>query len=296
MRKSQNQAIFYELLRSYTNLAKTLNLSKTVRELGSTRQTVRRHIALLEEQKGEALFALEDRQYRLTKAGKSSLQEAEMLLLRRQAWLNNQSDHIEGLTHLVFDPEKTGASFFYYLQQHPLGRLWQDGSPLLQHGFQCWARAKGNIESPEFSEIRPYLMVFRQLDNTWICASIGEKSSFSTWHGWEKQHSSVGCGIRELPGGPEVANLLNYSFQDVLTHESVRLDHVFMMRDVEGGDEQQSSSFQRLLMGCRFPDGSFALASLVDRTRNIEIAGLSDERAQSMPEKYVMNVKIDPAQ
>ena len=69
-----------------------------------------------------------------------------------------------------------------------------------------------------------------------------------------------------------------------------------MMRDVEGGDEQQSSSFQRLLMGCRFPDGSFALASLVDRTRNIEIAGLSDERAQSMPGKYVMNVKIDSDQ
>jgi len=40
-----SHAILFELLRSFTTLARTLNLSHAVKELRSTRQTVRRHIA-----------------------------------------------------------------------------------------------------------------------------------------------------------------------------------------------------------------------------------------------------------
>ena len=292
MAKKQSQAIFYELLRSYASLAKTLNLSKTVRELGSTRQTVRRHIALLEAKKGEKLFALEDRQYRLTQAGEESLQEAETLLTRMDAWLSNQSDHIGGLTHLAFDPERNGSDFYYYLQQHPFGRLWQDSSEFLQFGFQSWVKSKGQIESPEFNKIRPYLIIFRQVEDNWICAEVGEKSSFSTWHGWSKQRSSVGRAIKDLPGGERIARLLTQPFRDVQTHGGTRLDHVFMYRKTEDQQEAIPTSFQRLLMGCWFPDGSFALASLVDRTHNIVIEGLDAELARSMPEKYVMDVDV----
>jgi len=41
--------LLYEMVRSFTVLADTLNLSQAVRLLGSTRQTVRRHIAQIEE-------------------------------------------------------------------------------------------------------------------------------------------------------------------------------------------------------------------------------------------------------
>ena len=58
MKKIQCQSILFELLRSFSTLARTLNLSKAVRELGSTRQTVRRHIYLLEEARGEKLFSV----------------------------------------------------------------------------------------------------------------------------------------------------------------------------------------------------------------------------------------------
>ena len=47
-----SHAILFELLRSFTTLARTLNLSHAVKELRSTRQTVRRHIAQLEEMRG----------------------------------------------------------------------------------------------------------------------------------------------------------------------------------------------------------------------------------------------------
>lgn len=287
MAKIQSQALLFELLRSYTTLARTLNLSKAVRELGSTRQTVRRHINLLEESKGETLFALEDRQYRLTKAGQRSLREAESLLARGEAWLNNQSDHINGLSRLAFD---SGPDFFYYLQQHPLGRLWADGSALLQQGFQCWADARGEIESKAFSNIRPYLMIFRRVEDDWICVEVGSMSSYATWHGWRSERSSIGRGIADLPGGAGFANLLGQPFQDVYAHETVRLDHIHTQLTDEKGVEMVPISYQRLLMGCRFPDGSFALAALIDRTHNIDISGLSREQAETMPEKFIMNI------
>ena len=66
----------FEMLRSFTTLAETLNLSHAVVLLGSTRQTVRRHIQQLEEMRGEALFEVHDRQYVLTDAGDRSVREA----------------------------------------------------------------------------------------------------------------------------------------------------------------------------------------------------------------------------
>jgi len=288
MARTQSQAILFELLRSYTTLARTLNLSKAVRELGSTRQTVRRHIQLLEERKGEALFCLEDRQYHLTEAGKRSLREAEDLLARSEAWLNSCSDHVNGLFHLVFDDDD--AELPYFLQQHPLSRLWVDSTPLLQEAFQSWARSKGELESPEFEKIRPYVMVFRRLEEDWICVEIGNKSSYATWYGWRRERSSVGRGVADLPGGTNFANLLAQPFQDVRAQGGVRLDHIHTHLCDETGENMVPISYQRLLMAFRFPDGSFALAALIDRTHDIAIAGLDSETAKTMPEKFIMNI------
>ncbi|MEP3512466.1 MAG: hypothetical protein ABJN38_11970, partial [Lentilitoribacter sp.] len=41
---TESHALLHEMIRSFTTLARTLNLSHAVKELGSTRQTLRRHI------------------------------------------------------------------------------------------------------------------------------------------------------------------------------------------------------------------------------------------------------------
>lgn len=288
MRKNQSSGLLFELLRSFTTLARTLNLSKSVRELDSTRQTVRRHIGLLEERKGESLFVLEDRQYQLTDAGQRSLPEAKDLLARGEAWLNNQSGHINGLSHIIFEED---PKFSYYLQQHPLGRLWQDGAPLLQQGFQCWADAKGLIEADAFAPIRPYLVIYRLLENNWICVEVGSKSSYANWQGWHWARSSVGRGLPNLPGGAGFANLLLKPFQEVRDQETLRFDHIHTQLPDKDDKEMVPVSYQRLLLGCRFPDDSFALAMLVNRTHDVSIKNLSDAKVKSMPEEYVMDIK-----
>lgn len=286
-----SHAILYEMMRSFASLARTLNLSRTVRELNSTRQTVRRHISILEDEMGVKLFTVRDRMYHLTEAGHAALREAEDLISRADAWVKHKSGHDDGLYYLA---HSEGPESPYFLQQHPLSRLWDSDRDLLRHGFQCWTRARGEIEHPEFEKIRPYIILFRKLATDWVCVEVGPESSYSTWYGWRWQRSSVGRPVDSLPAGSGFANLLAQPFNEVHDTHGFRLDHIHTQMRSDEGDEHPlvPISYQRLLLGCRFPDGSFALAALIDRTHDIEIRGLSREAARSMPEELVMEYSI----
>jgi hypothetical protein len=288
-----SQSILFELLRSFTTLARTLNLSHAVKELKSTRQTVRRHILQLEELRGEPLFELIDRQYRLTPAGKAALPEAEELLARGTAWMLNQSAHKDGLFVAKYtdNPE-----FDYFLQQHPVSEIWRSGSTVMQQIVACWAEAGGQVEHPAFQAIRKHLLVYRQgeADGFWYCAEVGEESSFSSWFGWVAAKSSVGRALERLPGGDSIASLLSQPFKDIASTHGLRLDHVHTQ--IPRGPEFEGRhpiSFQRLMMGLSFPDGSFALGSYVERTYDLMIEGLDPEKIMTMPEDLLMNVHED---
>ncbi|MTJ03819.1 MAG: LysR family transcriptional regulator [Sediminimonas qiaohouensis] len=283
---SQTRAILFEMLRSFTTLARTLNLSRAVRELGSTRQTVRRHIAQLEEARGEQLFVLEDRQYRLTKAGREALLDALDILAHGEAWLENQSRRINGLTHIAMEGE---GGWGFFLQQHPISKVWTQRAPMLRDGLRAWAMAEGELEHAELEGLRPYLMVFRKLDEEWVCVEVGQRSSYATWYGWKWERSAIGRALPSLPGGSVLARLLARHFEEMAAGHGLRYDHIHtqMARGEEGDFEPVN--YRRLLMGCRFPDESFALVSLVERTYDIEIEGLPEERRLSMPAGLAMD-------
>ncbi|SPF75561.1 hypothetical protein ALP8811_00552 [Aliiroseovarius pelagivivens] len=282
-------ALLYEMLRSFASLAQTLNLSKTVKSLGSTRQTVRRHIDHLEEYMGNPLFSFDNRQYKLTETGENALKEAEELLARGEAWLNSESRHVHGLHYLALQDGKIP----YFLQQHPLTSLWDNSSELLKFGFHCWAQSQGELESPSFAKLRPYLMVFRynQQNGDWICTEVGEKSSFATWFGWEKYRSAVGRSAVNLPSDKGYSYLLTQSFDDVANTRSVRLDHIHTHMPYGSDGIPTPSSYHRLVMACRYADGDLALATLIDRTLNVQILELPEDMRLAMPAELQMDVK-----
>lgn len=285
----QSQSILFELLRSFTTLARTLNLSHAVKELGSTRQTVRRHITQLEEMRGIALFDVTDRQYRLTEAGRQALPEAEDLLARGTAWAGGHASHNNGLFTVDY-AEKEGLE--YHLQQHPVSRVWTGNSELLRAALQCWARARGEIESPEMAEVRPYLLVYRRHGDSWLCCEIGEKSAFSSWFGWAKARSSIGAMVDTMPGGSMIAALMEAPLSNIMRTHSLRLDHIFTRIAREAGGPKIPAAFHRLTMGARFPDGSFALVTVVERTYDIDIPHLDPAIIRTMPEDVVMRVEL----
>lgn len=286
MAKIQNAGLLFELLRSFVTLANTLNLSKAVRELESTRQTVRRHINILEEIKGEPLFTLEDRQYQLSEAGRRALREAEDILARGNAWLHNEAGHVDGLFHV--SQIKSEAGWDFHLQQHPISAIWTGSSGLLKRGLKCWAEAEGQLEHDAFQVIRPYLMVFRRLEEDWVCTEVGSKSSYATWYGWAWERSAVGRSVPSLPGGSTHAHLLAQPFEDVRATQGLRYDHVHTQMGREDGEGLHPISYKRLLMGCRYPDDSFVLASLVQRTYDLRIFGVDQAKIQMMPATEVM--------
>jgi hypothetical protein len=97
-----------------------------------------------------------------------------------------------------------------------------------------------------------------------------------------------------LPGGKAFAHLLSQPFEEVRATHGVRDDHVHTQMARGEAGQMEPISFKRLLMGGTYADGSFALLSLVERTYDLQIAGVSDEMIRSMPAEEVMNVS-DPA-
>lgn len=282
-----SQSILFELLRSFTTMARTLNLSHAVKELKSTRQTVRRHISQLEELRGEPLFELVDRQYKLTEAGRSALPEAEDLLARGMAWTQNHSAHSHGLFTVNYS---VPGVFEYHLQQHPISRVWENGSELMRNAVHAWAMASGQIEDSAMAIMRPHILIYRRQGDSWLCCEIGEESAFATWFGWAKARSSIGSTVEAMPGGEVIASLMNEPLSYIERCHGLRLDHVFTRIPRTEGGEVIPMSFQRLTMGGQFPDGSFALISVVQRTHDIDIPHLDEAMAHSMPQELVMEV------
>jgi hypothetical protein len=275
MKKIQCQSILFELLRSFSTLARTLNLSKAVRELGSTRQTVRRHIYLLEEARGEKLFSVEDRQYRLTAAGRASLQGAEEILSFGEAWLGRSLSHKDRLVSINITGEGP-ADHFYFLQEHPISTLWQSKSDLLKSALQSWTLAEGQIEHSAFEKIRPYTMIFRRHEQDWLCTEVGQLSVYSDWFGKEWALSTVGRSLSSLPGGGGFPSLLRQPFDAIFINHGLRYDHI-VTQITQGRDgDLHLACYDRLLMGARFPDNSFALLSIVHQTKAIDIKGLPE--------------------
>lgn len=271
-------ALLFEMIRSFVTLAATLNLSHAIRELGSTRQTVRRHISALEDAMGMALFLVDDRQYFLTEEGKNALPDAKDILARGTTWLRGQASSIGHLQHL----KATKGEWDFYQQQQPLGQIWTDQSLLLRETFRAWAMSAGEIENPLFEHVRPYLIIYRQAEIGWICVEFGQKSVYVNWFGQDFARSSIGRPISQMPAGEEFSHLIYQAFDEVQASQTARLDHVFTRMPRKDGETLAPVAYQRLILSGFFPDRSPAVMSLILPVDSVNIAGLSSEKVASL--------------
>ncbi len=261
-----------DMMRSFCVMARQLNLSRSAELLDLTRQTIRRHIQLIEESRGEKLFELKDKKYYLTEAGWAALDGAEAIVSKGLAWLRGQYDARDNLQSIRIR-DKEGRPVFFS-NQHKLTRIWEDGTDLLQQALRCWVEARGSIESEKFAPVRPYVLIFRRYRNEWLCAEIGERSALALWHGWEWAKSSVGRHVEEIPASTVYGEYIIEAYDEVRKSGSPRLDHQFRRIARRVGGELEPMSYQRLLLSCRFPDGDMALASVVEMTNRVDIGGL----------------------
>lgn len=271
--------IMHEMLRSFVTLAKFLNLTHAVNHLGSTRQTVRRHIEMLQSLRGQKLLAFEDRQYVLTKEGEVALVDAEQILLLDEAWMRRDVRVVNGLTAVLYNPD---SDVPYFSQQHSIDTIWKNGTPLIQKGLQSWVESKAQLEAPEFDAVRDYLLAYRRHNHEWLCVSIGENSSYATWLGWSWAKSAIGKPLSADPMASDADQYVSQSYESILRGGGLRIDHVYTKIARTHGGTPEPISYQRLILRCMFPNGEYALVTLVDRTNTIQIVDVNLEELSAM--------------
>lgn len=288
----RHPSTLFDILKSFTTLARTLNLSETVEVLGVTRQTVRRHIKSLEEMRGIRLLELRNRRYYLTEAGEQHRLEAEQILALAENWLANRS--IRTRSHSALDriAYQGADGYSFHAQQHHLSRLWVDGPALLRRSFDAWSRSELQLEHPVMAEIKPYRLVYRKREDGWLCVEIGEKSSYATWLGWEWAKSAIGRFSQEDPVGTDFDNFMSQAYPKVFEDGGARLDHICGQIPRAHQGPAIPVRFQRLLLGCVFPDGEPALSLFVARTNRISISGLDLEKLPVMDDELLMEYEI----
>ncbi|MEX0369846.1 MAG: LysR family transcriptional regulator [Tateyamaria sp.] len=279
--KPVNQPLLFEMMRSFTTLARTLNLSHAVTELNSTRQTVRRHISQLEEIRGARLFDVVNRRYELTEEGKAALPAAQNLLGQGQLWLQGQLVDVEGLMGMSHE-EPTG--WYYHQQQQPISVAWKSSSALFRAAIRQWSLANGALETDAMRPIRPYALVYRDTIAGWICTEVGESSFYSEWYGWAEARSSVGRSLDRFPFGPNLARVMDVPLREVQRTRGMRIDQVVTRNRRNPDGPMENLVFERLLLGCHLPDDSFALLVLVDRPDAIRVASVDPGILATMPE------------
>jgi hypothetical protein len=276
------------MLRAFVCLSGHLNLSRACEELGATRQTVRRHITDLETIKGGKLFEVEDRQYRLTPFGRGSLPGARAILLQLDLW-SGQSALTRQLTGGLESSRYTDADGrAFYSQQHPVSKVAVHGLPLVREALVAWGNAETQIEHEAMEIIRPYAVLYRKGPAGWVFVDVGPDSAYARWFGWAWSKSAIGKLMNEDNVGDEFNEFISGAYSRIYNEGGVRLDHLFAYLPKDGGDPLPVT-FQRLLLGCVFPDGTPGLLVLAVITRQVEIDALEPGDIPDLPAELIMD-------
>lgn len=282
-------SVIYEMLLSFVALADTLNLTRAVNRLGSTRQTVRRHVATLEEILGERLFELVDRHYRLTEAGADHLDNAKAIVADTENWLSGRQRNQSSPRSIRLIEIEEG---WLHLQQHPLSDVWKLAPPLLQRGLELWTRARAQLEDRAMNRIRPYLVIHRRVRDDWICVHVGDKSSYATWLGWSWAKSALGSTYETDPLHSDADRFLVDVYEAVDRTGGLWYDHVFARFPRKAGAAPEPVLYQRLVFSCAFPDQNRAVAALVARTNNVVIPRFAGKKLPTMQPSDLMEFEV----
>ncbi len=276
------------MLRAFVCMSKTLNLSKTCEELNATRQTVRRHITDLELIRGAKLFEVVDRQYHLTTEGAASIDEAKALLLQLDSWAGQSAlkrNSSKGLQKAQYTDDD---GLMFYSQQHSVSQIALNGLPLMRKAFVAWGNAQTLIEHQEMQAIRPYTVLYRMSPAGWVFVDVGSESAYAKWFGWTWSKSAIGKLLNEDDVGDEFNEFIAGAYSRIYEEGGVRLDHLYAYLPKDGG-ESLPVTFQRMLMGCVFPDGTPGLSVLAIITPQVDIDAVKDLEKPDLPAHLLMD-------
>jgi len=281
----------YEMLRSFSTVARTLNIARAKDELRLTRQTVTRHIHNLEELLGHKLFEQKNRQIILTNKGSELLIPTD-LLLNQTSFLFRKSTMISNGLSAV--KAQIADDHWFYAQRHKITDVMTKSPPLIQAGFRSWVASDFHLYHQAIDEIRPYIVVYRRNRDDWICIEIGEQSSYATWLGSDWAKSAVGLSFQNDPIKSDADKFMLVAHDNVLRTGTAWYEHVATKFARQDGGPLVPVNYQRLVLPIKFPDDTPGIIVLIARTNNVELYD-NGERLDDLPtmdEKESMDFDI----
>ena len=289
---TRNANVSVDMLRAFVTLAECLNLTRASEALKLTRQTVRRHISDLEKIKGEELFTLKRHEYVLTSFGAESVPEAKSILRQIEGW-SGSTNLARRSTQFLESAEYTDVDGrLFYSQQHSISSIAINGLPIMKAALAAWGNAQTQIEDPALQNVRPYLVIYRKTAGGWVCVEIGESSAYAKWFGWAWSKSAIGRLSQEDNAGDDYNDFIAGAYARIYSEGGVRLDHIYAHLPRESSDDPVPVSFQRMLLGCVFPDETPALAVLVLMTNQIDIKDMENNDLRVVPDDLLMDFEI----
>lgn len=289
---TRNANVSVDMLRAFVTLAECLNLTRASETLKVTRQTVRRHITDLEEIKGEKLFTLHRHEYSLTQFGAESIPEAKSILRQIEGWSGSTNLARRSAKFLESAEYTDSDGRRFYSQQHSISTIAINGLPIMKAALAAWGNAQTQIEDAAMEVIRPYLVIYRKSAGGWICVEIGEESAYAKWFGWAWSKSAIGRLSQEDNAGDDYNDFIAGAYARIYSEGGVRLDHIYAHLPRESIEDPVPVTFQRMLMGCVFPDETPALAVLVLMTNQFEINDMKNNDLKPVPENLLMDFEI----
>ncbi|MEM8652381.1 MAG: hypothetical protein AAGF54_17765, partial [Pseudomonadota bacterium] len=162
----------------------------------------------------------------------------------------------------------------------------------LQRGLSDIISSKCQLDHDSLQIIRPYILVYREFKDEWICVEVGEKSAYASWVGLGMAKSGLGRNFSRLVRYDDIHDRLMEAYRHASESGGLWYDHVCISVPRAPDGVSEPISYQRLVTACSFADGDPGVMILVARTNNITIPGLPKEREFKINDDMLMEFSV----
>lgn len=228
-----NINLLFGYVRSFVRLAYLGDVNIAAKELGVTRQSIKRHIHELENLLECELF--------------SHIGSPSRLSERGVLWMPRAQEFIE--LSGVFLNRRGVAKAEYQSTQLPLRMLMRDSSnsALLRAVANYWMQGNQATTGPEFTKFAEHTIIYERQSGTWAAKVIGVKSAFCQWFGPEIAKSSEGKTVAEMATGSDLRDEVSFLLDGVYTRGGLHFSEVSCKLQRPNVDGRVPVLFQRLL-------------------------------------------------
>lgn len=244
-----NVNLLYGYVRSFVRLAYLGDVREAALQLGTTRQSIKRHVLELENLLEAQLFETIGATSRLTNMGALWLPRAQEFFELAGAFLNRKGSN----------------QAQYRSTQLPLRMLLRDpsNSELLRSFALSWMQDGQSTRSRCYSSYKDHCILYERVAGSWQSREIGKNSAFSKRFGPNITKKSEKKKLSEMQTGSDLHDEISLLLDGVYTRGGLHFSEVACNLYNSAGTQREPVLYQRLLAELTDQDDRPVVASII---------------------------------